>query len=488
VFCLGALTLCADALAGIEFSTVQNTTVPLPEGVRPDGKIFVDPEGEVFLITRSDEEVGFGTYIYKLELGGENHEQVIHYTHGDYWTQALSWTFGPEGDIAFRAVSVPPQEANLDPYGITIRMTRAGDIVWEVPDDDFAQQEEFIGRYEGPAGPIVYSPIAQRFLVFSAASFDIAPVSQGSLLFEFNGDVRDPSVVFGENYIGAELNNALATPDGKFLVFYFSANTRGTRFYRFDGIANIEYWQPEGGDWMNRRVYQLQFDPDQNVLILWGELDEEMDATKSKMTKLDAEGNFLWETDLAARTEVTLINPDTEEEETFDVALSRSVYTITATDEIVMIRPGEVAWILDVRSNETGELLGFEQLSNLSDFFITDFAFLNGTESEYLLTTIDGEDPTKSEMLQLKLEVNDDPVVITNNGANNSDDAGVGDSGSADVGNNEPDTDSGGSGQTDVGCDCSTTAPRGQWPAAFALFGMLLMLVARRRRSTPSVL
>ena len=257
----------SQALAGIEFSTVQTTVIPLPEGVRPDGRILVDGQGDTFYITRSDDDTSFGAYLYRADLGGEDHTQIV-YNYAETPTQATSWTFGPGGDLVLRGLVTPPIEAMTDPFGVTARITRDGDLMWEVPDENFAQQDEFIGTYVGPAGPVAYSPIAQRLLVFSTASFEISDVSQGSLIFEFNGDIHDPSIVFGDEYIGATLNNALATPDGKFLIFYFSENRRGTRFFLYNGVANVEFFKPEGGDWMQRRVYTLQFDPEGNIIGL----------------------------------------------------------------------------------------------------------------------------------------------------------------------------------------------------------------------------
>ncbi len=479
----------STAMAGIEFSTVQTTVIPLPEGVRPDGRILVDAQGETFYITRSEEDTGFGAYLYKAELGGQNHTQIV-YNHAETPTQATSWTFGPAGDLVIRALVTPPREAMEDPYGVTARLTRDGNLIWEVPDENFAQQDDFIGTYVGPAGPVAYSPIAQRLLVFSTASFEISNVSQGSLIFEFNGDVHDPSIVFGEEYIGATLNSALATPDGKFLVFYFSENRRGTRFFLYNGVANVDFFRPEGGDWMQRRVYQLQYDSDGNIIILWSELDEEPDVLKARLTKVTSDGTLLWETDLAGSTEVTIEDPEGGGMMTTTEPLRRPVFMVSGSDEIVLLRQAGMSFVADARSGEDGSALGFQDFFSLTDLAVTDLVVLNGADSEFLLNTFDPEDPTSAQLLQLKLTRNDDPVVITNNGApNNGANNGVDNNGSADAGTDgpfgpRPDADSGDPSQPDVGCDCTVTgSSANSWPAVL-LIGLVMMVVARRRSPT----
>ena len=479
------LSMASPAWAGIAFETVQTTTIPLTEGVRPDGRILVDAAGETFYISRSEEDAGFGAYLYRAQLGGDGHTQIV-YNYDNTPTQATSWTFGPGGDLVLRVLVTPPDEAMVDPYGATVRMARDGTLGWEIPDANFAMQDEFIGTYVGPAGPVAYSPIAQRMLVFSQASFEISAVSQGSLLFEFNGDVRDPSIVFGEEYIGATLNSALATPDGKFLVFYFSENRRGTRFFVFDGISNVEFFRPEGGDWMQRRVYQLQFDPDGNIIILWSELDEEPDVLKARLTKVAADGTLLWETDLAGSTEITLADAETGEEMTTVEALLRPVFMVSGADEIVLLRQAGPTFVADARSGADGSALGFQDFFTITDLAITDLVVLNGSESQFLLNTFDPEDPTSVGLLQVKLTRNDDPVVITNNGApNNGDNNGVDNNGSADAGTDgpfgpRPDADSGDPSQPNVGCDCAVSSSSANWPAVL-LIGFVMMVVARRR-------
>lgn len=483
-----SLVTALPAYAGIEFEEVQTTMIPLSEGVRPDGRILVDAEGDTFYISRSQEDEGFGAYLYRADLGGTEHTEIV-YNFQETPTQATSWTFGPGGDLCLRVLVTPPQEADIDPFGATVRMTRDGDVNWEVHDEAFGQDEDFIGSYVGPAGPIAYSPVAQRLLVFSEASFEISGVSQGSLLFEFNGEVRDPSIVFGEEYIGSTLGSAVATPDGKFLIFYFSTNQRGTRFFLFNGISDVEFFRPEGGDWMQRRVYQVQVDPDSNYIILWSELDEEQDVSRAQLTKIAPDGTLIWSTDLAGSTEITLQDPMTGEMMTTTEVLERPVFMVSGKDILLLRRAGPT-FVADARSGEDGSALGFQDFFSITDLAITDLVFLNGSDSDFLLNTFNPEDPTAVGLLQVRLTVNEDPVVITNNGApNNGANNGVDNNGSADAGTDgpfgpRPDADSGDPSQPDVGCDCAVTSSSANWPAVL-LIGFVMMFVARRRRPTP---
>jgi MYXO-CTERM domain-containing protein len=424
---LASLIWCAGpgvADAGINFGSAQTTAVVLPEGVSPAALLLVDAEGEVFLQSSSNSQ---GATFIPVELG-QGGGQPLFYTFEGASVALTSVIFGPEGDLLLRGNSQPEQG---DAVGFTARVARDGQVGWEVSDAAFYDDPEYIGAYVQATGPLVWSPLAQRVMIFTESSFEVAPVSQATMLFEFNGDVRDPSVLFGEEYIGASLNSALTTPDGKYLVYYYSQNDRGTRFFLYNGVSSISYFEPEGGDWMNRVVYQVQYDPSGNLLLLWSELDQEADVTQARLTKLDPEGKLLWEED-------------------FDML--RPVFMVAAQEEVVLVRQVGNTYFFDVREGEDGQPVGFYDFFALTENQIYDIKYLPGSDRNYLLSTVNPDDASQTEVLQVELLINDLPVSIGGN-TNNDVDPGQGDGLPQ-----EPEGDLVPTKPPEVGCGCSTPA------------------------------
>jgi hypothetical protein len=398
-----------EAWAGVGFDRVQVTEVSVPSGALPSAALVTDEEGAVFLLSNPP---GGAVFLIPVTLG-EGAGEAIKYEYGEEPVALGSWTFGPEGDFLLRGNTLTPEG---EPLGVTARVTRQGEVKWEVPDSNFSGSEEFIGRYVQATGPVVWSPIAQRALVFTEASFDVAPVSQGTMLFEFNGDVRDPSVLFGEEYIGATLNNALRTPQGKFLVYYYSQNDRGTRFYIYDGVSNISLFTPEGGDWGRRVVYQVQYDPSQNLILLWNELDDESNPIASRLTKLDPEGKLLWEVDLSGSIPLEVEDPVTGLPVQMSFDLLRPVFLVAAEGEVVLLRQAGEGFFFDVRAGDDGSPAGFFDFFALTENQVFDLKFLPGSEGNYLLSTVNPDrDDLVNELLQVKLVYNNSPVVIGEN-------------------------------------------------------------------------
>ncbi len=465
----------AVAEAGVVFEEVQTTPVAIPDGVSPAARIAVSSEGRVVLVTASMN----GAHLYPVALG-QGAEREIVYTYQDFPALPVSFGFGPGGDLLLRA-AIEPQD--LDPFGVTTRLSLDGNVVWEQPDSAFADTEAYIGRYEGAAGPIAWSPIVQRVLIFSAANFQIAPVSQGSMLFEFNGDVRVPSILFGDEFIGATLNNALATPDGNFLVYYFSQNDRGTRFFLYDGRESVSFFEPEGGDWANREVFRVNYDPAGNLVLLWVELADSGDRSKARLTRLDPEGKLLWEQDLAGSIEVEFEDPETGMLKKELAQMQRPFFMVTASEEVVLIRQAGPTFVFDVRGSDDGKPLGFYDFSLITGNSVFDLVFLNGSDRNYLLSTANNDEPGFNQLLQVKLTVNEDPVVI--------DDMNNGQEPEGEVNNDpfgEPEPEPAAEPPTkpdipEVGC-CATIPGRSS-PAPWALIALAIGAAAllRRRRS-----
>lgn len=475
------LSLAASpALAGVEFETVQITDVEKPEGVSPGGGLVISPEGKVVLLGAGPD----GAYMTPLTLGQGSDGDIV-YNVEDVPVAPSSAIFGPGGDLLMRGtVQVEPPG---EPVGVTARFSLDGELVWEQLDGAFSDDEDYLGIYVGEAGPIAWSPIAQRVLIFTASSFEVAPVSQGTMLFEFNGDVRVPSVTFGNEFIGATLNNALTTPDGKFLIYYFSQNDRGTRFFIYDGIQTVSIFEPEGGDWASREVFHVEYDPSQNLILHWVDLADSGDNTKARLTKLDPEGKLLWESDLAGSLSIEIADPETEMIETLPFDMLRPVFMVAAAEEVVLLRQVGPNFFFDVRDGATGEPLGFFDFFALTENAVFDLAFLNGSDREYLLSTAkSGDDGPITQIVQVRLTLNDQPVVIGENTDNN----GVVDGNNDAVGNNDggplvdpeaepedvPDV-------PDCGCVTPGRAPRRAPLLLVVCLGVVVLGLRRRRRA-----
>lgn len=456
------LVLCgAQAQAGIDFIEVQTTLVPLGADAAPGGQLLVSERGQVVLMTAGMD----GVHVIPVELGTGG--TLFVYPLGDDWVDPVSATFGPGGDLLLRASG----KLEMKPVGATARLTLEGAMVWETPDAAFAETDAYVGLYEEAVGPVVWSGTRQRVLIFSRSSFQVAPVSQGTGLFEFNGEVRQPSVLFGTEYIGATLGNALRMADGQFLVYYLSQNDVGARFFVYDGLESLSQWRPEGGDWTQRIVYEVKLDPDGNLILLWNDVATSTEA--GHLTKLDAEGKLLWEVALAGAIDIA--DPETGMQ--VEATMGRPSFMVTASSELVLLRRAGPSAVFDVRSTEDGSPLGFSDFFELTDRTVYDLAFLNGSAHDYVVSTVDSEDPEHNYVLQVRLLLNDDPVVVkepdnnaVNNGATNNgplvDDPDAGD------GDRPP--------RPSVGCACSAGDGR---PADLAgLLGLLCGVWLWRRR------
>ncbi len=459
------------AEAGVIFDTVRSTSLAIPEGVSAQGRLLIAEDGEVFLLSVSQDFAE----VLGVELGSETPSRYS-YAHMGLPVVPSEASFGPDGDILLRGTTMPNV---LDPYGITVRMTREGEVVWEQPDEAFSASEDYLGIYEAAVGPVVWGPFSQRVMVFTRSNFQVAPVSQGSLLFEFNGDVRVPSVTFGSQFIGATLNNALTTPDGKFLVYYFSENDRGTRFFTYDGLGNQEFFEPEGGDWTKREVYSVDYDDNDNLILLWDDLEDSSDRTTAKLTKLDPEGKLLWETDLSGSITLEIADPEAMEirDEPFD--LLTPTFMVVGTEEIVLLRQVGEGFFFDVRSSEDGEPLGFFDFFALTENTVIDLAFLSGSTRTYLAATVNAEEPGKTSLLEIELDFNATPVVI-GGGTNNDpgpENPGPGDDPFPveDMREPVPEVPS---------CICTQQNTRPGMPGFFGLlcFGLIVCLRGARRR------
>lgn len=471
---LSAATLAPDhAHAGIEFVVVQLTPVALSDGTSPAAQILVSNTGDVTLITSG----AGGTHILPVTLG-QGQDADITYTFNELPLAPTSWTLGPEGDLLLRGNVQPTLDTLL---GVTARVDLGdGSVVWEQPDEAFSESPDYIGRYNQGTGPIAWSPDAQRVLVFSQSDFDIAPVSQGSMLFEFNGDVRVPSITFGDQYIGAVLARALTTPDGEFLVYYFAQNEVGARFYLYDGRDSVSFWTPEGGDWTQRVVYLIDYAPDGNLFLVWSELGDDAPV---RMSKIDPEGKLLFDVDLSGN--IPVADPQTGEKIGAD--LERPQFMVTADEEIVLLRAAGPSFVFDVRDASNGDPLGFKDFGELTDKPVYDLEYLQQSDRNYLLTTTDPENDNALEILQVQLSFNSDPVVIggaDNNGSGNSGQPGgtnnndpINPGGGGDgSGSNDPDVD--------TGCGCAVpAAPSPDLPAPLALVALAAVLIVSRRRS-----
>jgi hypothetical protein len=411
--CLAVLTVSSAAQAGVEFVEIQTTTLSIPAGASAKLRLQVSADGDVAALTAGPES----TYLITAELGTGSTSTP--YLFDGEAVVPFAATFGPSNDLIFRGV------AGADmPVGVTTRMTLGGELVWEQPDSAFFDDESYLGVYQGPVSPMAWSPTAQRALIFTESSFEVAAVSQGSLLFEFNGDVRVPSITFGTEYIGATLANVMTMPNGKFFIYYFSQNDVGARFFTYDGISSISNWQPEGGDWTQRVVYFVQYDSAGNLVLLWNDLVDAADGAKAHLTKLDPSGRLLWDSDLSGSIEVEVDGVS----ERADMA--RPQFMVTGDDEILLLRAVGQAFYFDVRSSADGSPLGFYDFTKLTDNDVYDLVFLKQSDRNYLLSTVDPEaSAPDTELLQIRLVVNDDPVEVlpptnnpvapVNNGANN---------------------------------------------------------------------
>ena len=478
---VGLWALCQGgaAWAGAGFEVAETTTVQIPEGANPGARFLIDEAGAVFMTTVGAE----GTWVLPVTLG-EGADGAWSYQHEGLRVEPVSFAFGPGGDLLLRGNATP--ETNDPPFGVTARVTRAGEPVWETSDLLFAGDSEFLGTYAEAVGPVVWSPLAQRAMVFSTSSFEVAPVSQASMLFELNGQVRDASVTFGDQYIGATLNNALRTPSGKFLVYYFSQNDRGTRFYLYNGVSTIEAFRPEGGDWTKRAVYFVRYDFAGNLILIWNDLADDADpvlgVTRTKMTKLDPDGKLLWETDLSGSISVDVIDPVLMMPATEQVDLLRPVFVVVGAQEVVLLRQAGQGFFFDVRSSSDGAPKGFIDFFSLTEDGVYDFAYLNGSQGRYLLSTVNEDDPTVNQVLAVDLVLNDTPVAIgpnVNNGPapNNSGAAnnGGGPLVDPDADPETPDIPT----ASEAICGCgSLAAPARGWP--WALAGVLGLFLARR--------
>lgn len=456
-----------EVQAGIDFIEVQTTLVPLGgAGAAPGASVIVSETGQVVLVTVADD----GTHIIPVELGGVATPLVYSYEDGP--VGPVSATFGPNGDVLLRGAAGDPRA----PLGVTARIALDGTVVWETPDTGFSETDAYVGLYEAPVGPIVWSGTRQRVLIFSRSSFQVAPVSQASALFEFDGAVREPSVLFGTEYIGATLGNALRTPQGKFLVYYLSENDVGARFFIYDGIETITAWRPEGGDWTQRIVYLVKYDPDGNLILLWN--DVATSDQPGRLTKLDPDGKLVWEQELGGAIEVI----DPEAGTPIEVTMGRPVFMVTASSEVVLLRQAGPTFVFDVRSTEDGSALGFSDFFQLTEHAVYDLAFLEGSEHDYLLSTVDSEDPEHNHLLQVRLTFNDDPVVIHDPDGTVGNNGGIGENNGGPLVDDPNDMDEDdGPPHPRVGCACSTRSG-----SPVEVVGALLLALALgwwRRRS-----
>jgi hypothetical protein len=380
--------------------------------------------------------------------------------------EPLAATFGPGGSVLLRGQS----GAFGEEVGLTAQVNLDGTVGWERSDAEFGEAEGFVGRYVGASGPIVWSGSRQRVLIFSEASFDVAPVSQGTTLFDFNGQLRSPSVLFGTEYVGATLADALVRPDGLFLVYYLSQNDVGARFFVYDGLETIQAWRPEGGDWTQRIVHRVSFDPAGHLVLLWSAVGAPDSA--GRLTKLDPEGKLLWEVDLAGAIEV-------EDPESGASSLGRlelPQFMVTASEEIVLLRRAGGSFVFDVRASSDGSPLGFTGFGELTDELVFDLDFLTGSERTYLVSTASPEDPGFTTLLQVQLQLNDESVEILDpDAAPEPEEPGAG-------GNNGEAPRDEGSARAAAGCACETPGRPPGFAGGLALLPLGLLIYLSRRR------
>lgn len=454
------------AFAGIEFIEVQTTTVAIPPGSNPALHLQISPDGDVAALTAGADSA----HLIRVELGSGS--SSVPYLYDGQTITPFAATFGPHDDLIFRGIA-----GTQMPVGVTTRMTLEGEVVWEQPDSAFFDDDSYLGVYQEPATPMAYSPTAQRVMIFTTSAFEVAPVSQASLLFEFNGDVRVPSMTFGTEYVGATLANALTMPNGQFLIYYFSQNDVGARFFTYDGLSSISTWQPEGGDWTERIVYFIQYDSAGNLVLMWNDLSDAADDSKAHLTKLDPDGGLIWESDLSGSIEVEAGGL------TGRADMARPQYMVTGDDEILLLRAVGEGLYFDVRASSDGTPVGFFDFTKLTDNDVYDLVFLKGSDRNYLLSTLDPDAETpENQVLQVQLRVNAEPVEVlpptnnpvatNNNAANNGPIEGP------------PPNDAEGDIPTpEIGCGCVTLTahgPSGQGGLFVAALGLVLALVRRR--------
>ncbi len=401
----------AEARAGLDLVVVGEVRVSVGEGGSGGARLLVSPEGEVALWTQGSD----GAHL--VGVSGDVGGAPVVYTFEGSPVEPLAASWGPGGSVMLRGQVMGP--AGVE--GVSAQVGLDGVVAWEQGDRDFAAAEGYVGVYTGPAGPILWSPTRQRVLIFSAASFEVAAVSQGTTRFDFNGELRSPSVLFGTEYVGAALSDALVRPDGRFLVYYLSQNDVGARFFVYDGLETLQTWRLEGGDWTARIVRQVRFDPAGSAYLTWTTPEDPQGP--GRLTKVDVEGRLQWEVDLSGAAPLA----DPESGAVSAVTLGEPVFMVAAAGEVALLRRAGSTLIFDARSSEDGSPLGFADLFGVTENLIFDLAAQHGAERTYLLSTARVDDPGHTHLLRLEVQLNDDPVVVEepglgNNGAPSMDD------------------------------------------------------------------
>jgi hypothetical protein len=218
----------------------------------------------------------------------------------------------PSGGFFLRGGQAQAEEGDV--YGFTAFVDPDGVEQWVIDDQELVDARpeadngtgEFLGQYLGPHPQMAYSEEFDKLLAFTNGNLNIGggqQITQGHVVSVDTGQLRVSGWTFQASGSPGIIAEATARQsDGYFLVYIYSAGTRGAHFFTFNGRNANDLFRPLDEDWTTRYIRQMVYGPDEHVYLLW--TPENSLDSPTTVTVVDDQGAQRWQESFDAVADV----------------------------------------------------------------------------------------------------------------------------------------------------------------------------------------
>lgn len=442
VLTLLILSVPTAAHAALSVDATEVRSYDLPEGVEPaQAQIQATRDGTTVIAATTGDGAQMACTV---ELIDDQGATSYAYRYQDGPTACVGVLVHPDGGFFLRGAKADAQQGDV--FGFTARVGADGTEMWAVADQDLVDAAaeadggtgEFIGQYTEPHAEMAYSAEFDRLLAFTNANLNVGGgqrLTQAHVLSGDTGRIKVSGQTFGhQGGFGFIAETVSRTSDGYFLLYIYSAGSRGAYFFAYNGRNSVDSFKPLGEDWSTRYVRQMVYAPDDNVYLLWTPSDQPDAPTN--ITVVDDQASEVWSSSFEATGAQ-------------GAALGQPLAMWVGANEALVLYSSNQKLVLRVVDTFSGDELGVAPLAGVTDY--SPVAILNGTDGGLKLLAAEQGSPTLHEF---RLEF--------------SQSADGGDAGMSDAG-------SGGSSSGGDGGGCTSGGPAVPAPmsAVALVFGLL---------------
>ncbi len=440
----------AVAHADVSLDASEVRSYDLPQGFDPgQAQVRSTRDGTTLIF----ETTGQGDQAAcTVVLAGDAGATAYDYRYKDGPTACVGVIAHPDGGFFVRGAKADAQAGDVS--GFTARLGADGTEMWVVDDQDLvdARSEadggtgEFLGQYVEPHPQMAYSKRFDKLLAFTNGNLNVGggqQLTQAHVIAADTGRLMVSGLTFGQTGSAGFLAQTVTrTSDGYFLLYIYSAGSKGAYFFSYNGRSSIDAFKPMGEDWSTRYVRQMVYGPDDHVYLLWTPSDQPDAPTN--VTVVDDQAQQVW----SSSYEASVSLPGTDQPTQLGAPMGMWV----GMNYALVLYNANQQLVLRVVDVATGQALGVAPLEGVTAY--TPMAILNGADGGLDLLAVD-TDAGKLHEFRLDISASGD----TGGDGDAGGDAALSDAGASGGGNS-------------AGGGCSTgrgAHPAGLWAVMLAL-------------------